>query len=484
MRFVVACLLLLMLVPRASATPLVPAAELDPAPCPIDVPAELLGTRQLTCGYVSVQLQRRDPAMDSGTLQLAVAVLSSGAAEAEPVVYLAGGPGGSALRELTLFSQVQPALRDLTADHDWIFVDQRGTGFSSPDLGCPEVSLGPEVDAATEVATTRACAARLAAGGEDLASFNTAENAADIADVIHALGLERVNLYGSSYGTQLALAVMQNSPHLVRSAVLDGVYPMQAATYADQPASMSRALRKVFEACRIDARCDARYPNLEDRFLRVVHRLQSDPRPIAYTPPGSETVRQVPLTARTFLGLVFVLLYQREGIELVPAVIGQTEAGDLGPVQNLIWILETLDDGLNLAMHYSVECADEGWRTGITTTDLVPYPEVHDELGTSTGLAEICADWPVSVVSADPVWSDIPALLLVGWFDPITPPEYAHQAASSLSNSTVVELAGLGHVTLPHSACAAALVRSFLADSGATLDTACARAGGPVFVLP
>jgi pimeloyl-ACP methyl ester carboxylesterase len=449
--------------------------------CPIEVVDVAL-----RCGYVEVPL-RRDGS-DERTLRLAVVIASAGSTPArDPVVYLAGGPGGAGTSDLPKLLEAQPEFRALLEEREWIFVDQRGTGSSEPNLTCPEVILGPQTDTAAEVEQTLACGVRLAQAGHDLASFTTAENAADIAAMIDALAYEQVNLYGASYGSRLALALMRARPERIRAAVLDGVYPLQAATYADMPGSFSRSLRALFAACAGDARCNLRYPDLEGRFLRLMTRLANDPPSVSYVDPRLKEARQVPLTTRTFLGVLFTLLYQREGIQIAPALIGTAAAGDLKPIESLLWVLDVVDDGVSLGMHYSAECADEGWRANVPTTDLVPFAEVRDGMGTAAGFGAICADWPTrppSTDSAEAVWSDVPSLLLVGRFDPVTPPDYAHSAAATLSHARVVELAAQGHVTLPSSACSVALARRFYTEPTVQLGVGCADHTVVEFVLP
>ena len=130
----------------------------------------------------------------------------------DPLVYLSGGPGGAGSFEVT--SMIKEGLN---ADREVIFVDQRGTHHADPLLGCPEadefvndaisVPFTAESTTAADAAALQKCRDRLAATGVDLAAYNTAENAADIADLRVALGIDTWNVYGVSYGSNLALSV-------------------------------------------------------------------------------------------------------------------------------------------------------------------------------------------------------------------------------------------------------------------------------------
>lgn len=147
------------------------------------------------------------------TIELAVAVLHSHSANPapDPVIFLAGGPGQSALlgiAELLAASWI----RD---DRDLIVFDQRGSGYSTPSLQCPETEYAAygswetaqeAIDA--QIRQTMVCRDRLVAAGIDLAAYDAVASAKDV-QLRRALGHEQWNLYGISYGTHLALEVMR-----------------------------------------------------------------------------------------------------------------------------------------------------------------------------------------------------------------------------------------------------------------------------------
>ena len=153
----------------------------------------------------------------------------------DPVVYLSGGPGGAGSFEVAFMVK-----RGLNADREVIFVDQRGTHRADPRLGCPgweqfiydAVSLpfAAESTTAADAAAIKQCRDQLAATGVDLAAYNSTENAADIADLKVALGIDNWNVYGVSYGSRLALIVLRNHPQGIRSVVLDSVSPPRSTS--------------------------------------------------------------------------------------------------------------------------------------------------------------------------------------------------------------------------------------------------------------
>ena len=197
----------------------------NPAPCAFPVP----GGYRVYCGYLVVPENRAAP--NSALIQLHVAVFQSFAEgpEPDPVVHLAGGPGSSSLDVVAyLFGQGLDAVLNR---RDFIFFDQRGTGYSRPRLDCPERNaltptllsgaLSDDQEFQAIVDAFHRCRDRLTAQGIDLSAYNSAASAADVNDLRLALGYEQLNLYGDSYGTRLALTVMRDYPGAVRSVVLE-----------------------------------------------------------------------------------------------------------------------------------------------------------------------------------------------------------------------------------------------------------------------
>jgi pimeloyl-ACP methyl ester carboxylesterase len=184
--------------PGAGATAASPSTYAS-APCPNPiypgVPQLDLGAG-VECGYLSVPEDRAHP--DSRRIRLAVAraKATSPTPGADPLLYLAGGPGGSGL--LSAGSRIAAGWN---RDRDVIFLDQRGTWKSDPLLSCPEMdgfladwaglNTFDPATASRSAAATRACRDRLTATGVDLAAYTTTENAADVADLRVALGVKQ-----------------------------------------------------------------------------------------------------------------------------------------------------------------------------------------------------------------------------------------------------------------------------------------------------
>ncbi|RTL69043.1 MAG: hypothetical protein EKK42_08105 [Pseudonocardiaceae bacterium] len=159
------------------------------APCPDPiypgVPQLDLGAG-VECGYLTVPEDRSKE--DGKTIRLAVARAKATAPnpKPDPLLHLAGGPGGSGL-----LGAAQRIAAGWNSDRDVIFMDQRGTWKSDPLLSCPEIdafqadlvglSTTDPTTAARSRDATKACRDRLAGAGWNLDAYRTSENAADIA---------------------------------------------------------------------------------------------------------------------------------------------------------------------------------------------------------------------------------------------------------------------------------------------------------------
>lgn len=267
--------------------------------CPLPVPDELEEGRTITCGYLQVPQDRAAPTGRQVKLPYARIRAESAHPHTDPLVYLVGGPGGSALAE---FSQVYAWFRPLRRDRDLILYDQRGTLLAEPVLECPLNGPPPtqaEIDGvsarvpsylhpldANDVVVAR-CAAALQAEGIDLAHYDTATHARDLLDLLTALGYQQYNLYGTSYGTRLALEVLRLDPAGLRAVVLDSVYPPIINAYEVQHAVATlEVLAGAFAQCAEEAVCAAAYPNLAARFEGVVAQLNAQPLtlPVSWQP--------------------------------------------------------------------------------------------------------------------------------------------------------------------------------------------------------
>jgi pimeloyl-ACP methyl ester carboxylesterase len=423
------------------------------------------------CGTLDVPEDRRNPSRR--TIAIAVALLPANTLNPKPdaLFVLAGGPGQAASHLGPFASQ----LVGVRKDRDIVLVDQRGTGRSSP-LDC--AALKPhydfesmlELDPAPKAAQ---CARELADKGIDASQYTTAAFVEDLDAVRAALGYSTINLWGGSYGTRAALEYVRRHRDRVRSVVLDGVAPPSMRVSLDVWPTRDAALDALIRACNESHSCAASHPNLDATLSRIRDRLSSGST-VTIVDPRTGEARDIRLTFAHVVAALQPLTYVPQLGALMPEVINRMDAGDFGPLYATASLTaSSLAEQVNSALHYSVTCAEDVPR--VTAADLAALASVRSrEL--ARALLSVCDVWPRGDAPADaatPVVSDVPALLISGGLDPVTPPPYGAEVARALSHSRHIVALGYGHIVTPH-ACAPRLVAAFIDDpSFASLPSAC-----------
>jgi pimeloyl-ACP methyl ester carboxylesterase len=427
------------------------------------------------------------------TLELPVVVISVPAMHKrdDPVVYLAGGPGDGAWLDADRID----FWWEFVADNAWlnerdlVLVDQRGTGLTQPRMDCPEqeavqvrsLSFGLDRRAARGAWMKAAadCRARVEKEGHDPLSYTSRDSATDLHDLMDALKLQQWNVYGLSYGTRLALTYARDYPHDVRSLILDSVYLPESAFLEDDPWRTDRAFRVLFEGCKRSPDCSRWYPDLEQRLLALVEKLNKTPIERDVELESGKPVKVV-VTGELLLNYLFQNLYNRSGIETVPQIIDLFEKGSQAAITSEIGYLAELyvdrpdwGDALGL----SIDCHEEVPFNDLSKLrrDYLHYPLLKSFADDESWGAS-CANWPMGPldpVENEPIYSDVPALLLTGLYDPITPPQYARLAGSRLVNSFYFEFLSVGHDVLSNESCAGELARQFLDDPKRIPGDAC-----------
>ncbi|MBZ0288487.1 MAG: alpha/beta hydrolase, partial [Anaerolineae bacterium] len=324
----------------------------------------------------------------------------------------------------------------------------------------------------------RTCHDRLAADGVDFSIFSSAASAADIQDIRKVLGYDQVNLYGISYGTRLALTTMRDHPEGIRSVILDSVYPPNVDLTLDGAVNTQAIFDKVFAACAADSTCSEQYPDLETVFYEVVDELNAQPVEVKLPP------RTLPMDGDGFMGALYNWLYNAAIIPEVPGLIYQLKAGDSSGLNAIIRFTMPLP-GMSYPMSNSVQCQEEFPFTDqsqLASRLSALKPALRDWVQSNyeTGAA-ICDFWGVPAlnpVENEAVVSDIPALVLSGEYDPITPPSFGKLAARTLNHSYEIEIPATGHGALIGNLglCAVLAAEDFLNDPTQAPENTCPAA--------
>src|SRR5262249_12328105 len=244
----------------------------------------------------------------------------------DPIFYFAGGPGGSAVDTLQRAGKVY--LANLRKERDLVFVDQRGTGGSNPlacnlhgDANDVKSYFGPLFSPDT----VRECRSQLEKVA-DLTLYSTATAMEDIDQVRAALGYDKINLYGGSYGATAALAYLRQFPQHVRAVLVLGVAPPDAKLPLPFARGVQHAVDRLFEDCQADEKCREAFPNLRSEFESVVKRLEKEPA--SFDLPGSTDASKLTLNKDTFREFVRTMLYSPDYSRWLPQMIHQAAEGD------------------------------------------------------------------------------------------------------------------------------------------------------------
>ena len=424
-----------------------------------------------------------DPAAPEGRkIALNVAWLpntGNGAAMPDPVFFLAGGPGQAATEHAGVVSQ---ALAHVRKQRDVILIDQRGTGKSHP-LACKDeadtaLTLPREAAAEALAEFARKCAAALDA---DPRFYTTTEAVGDLEAVRAAIGAEQVNLIGVSYGTRVAQQYAARHPQHTRSLVLDGVAPNDLVVGGEFARTFERSLGLQVAQCQKLPSCKARFPSdLRSQLRTLKTRLAAAPVEVEYRDPATGQFKRDTLTADTVLGISRMFSYMPQMASLLPVVMDEADAGRYGPLMALAQMMSSSVVGqMTQGMQWSVICAEDAPRYRADPAD------AETVLGGDMAALfyAACKTWPSGTAPETftaPLRSDVPALLLSGEIDPVTPPEYGERVLAGLPNGRHVVLSGQAHNVIG-TGCMPKLVGQFLETvEPAALDLECARTIGYV----
>ncbi len=477
-RLPLAALLATLLPACAGGDPTPPAsASTDPArhqygsvafePCTLTAGAANVAAR---CGHLEVPEDRNAP--QGRTLKLRLAWVPADdldmAAE-DPVFFLAGGPGQSAL---DVWPQVDPAFAEVGRQRHVVLVDQRGTGGSNP-LDCELPDDAAQDDEAAIAGLVSACVQALAERA-DTRFYTTTDAVADLDAVRQAIGAEQVNLVGVSYGTRVAQQYARQHPQHVRSLVLDGVVPNDLVVGGEFADTFEDALKLQSARCHELPTCAQRFPrDARAQLAALMARLDAAPVQVEYRDPATAQVRQGTVDDQTVVGLAFLFSYMPQTASLLPLVLDEAAAGRMAPLLSLQELMKRgAIGGISRGMQWSVICAEDADRylPGDSGRDTLLGPDV------ARMFFAACPHWPHGTRPADftaPLESGVPALLLSGELDPVTPPRYAEQVLKGLSAGRHIVLRGQGHGQLVQG-CMPRVLGQFLESAdAASLDAAC-----------
>ncbi len=439
------------------------------------------GNTEGLCGKYEVYENRRAQSGRKIALNIMVLPATGSKPSPDPFFPLAGGPGQSAIEAFPVSHFVTQAREQ----RDVVLVDQRGTGGSNP-LPC---QLRNPEDAQTVVGDfyslekLRACRPELEKRA-DLTQYTTPIFADDLDELRQAMGYDKINVFGGSYGTRAALVYLRRHGDHVRTLGLEAVASPQYRIPLTFAKTIQLSVDHLIGRCAADAACQKAYPNLASEFKALLARLEKSPAHFNLPNPGPQPVT---LSRGMFVANLRPILYIPELAAQFPNMVHQAYQDDwtlYGAAA--LTITNAIDRMLARGMSFSVICAED--VPGLKEDQIR-----RDTAGTYMGDFQVrlyqkaCHDWPQGVVPKDfhdPVRSDVPTLIISGALDPATPPEMTEPVARNLQNSRMVVIKEGTHGT--GSPCIDGIIAQFVAQGSATgLDVSCAdKIHLPPFVAP
>jgi pimeloyl-ACP methyl ester carboxylesterase len=418
--------------------------------------------RDWRCRTVKVPLDRSGRVR--GHVRLAVAEWHRPGPPREAVMVFAGGPGGAGIpRARTYREQMAPLL----GRRDFIVFDQRGTGVSGR-LSCP----GVEGRARWPPATVAACGRRL---GARAGVYASADSAADAEAVRRALGSPRLVLYGISYGTKAATDYARLYPTAVAGMVLDSIVVADTdPLYRRSAVAAARILRAECRRVRCASDPVGDHETLVARMHAGVLRGRVRGRPVAIT--EGRILNEV--------------VEGGDDRKRLPAALHAAVAGDLGALEAALseQVPDLRDDqgwlqrSFSATTYLATTCDDASfpWRAGDPLavrerkarrwlaaqpdSDFGPFDH---NVAAQYGSVHLCLPWPAAHARATlPRLPNVPALLLSGAADAITPLEGAREVAAELPRGLLVVVPAHNHVVLSTRGAAAEALRRWAPSVG------------------
>ena len=395
----------------------------------------------------------------------------------DPLFVIAGGPGMAAT---TFYVTVAPVFARIHRDRDIILLDQRGTGDSNP-LNCASSSDDtPNLPSDTEIADeARRCLKDLSAKA-DVAQYTTSIAVNDLEQLRQALGYDRINLYGVSYGTRVAQHYLRRFPQHARTLMLDGVVPPELTLGADMALDAERSLGRILARCAREADCKAHFGDPEQDYHQLWQTLKTHSVPVKTNSPTTGEATQLDFGRFQLATVLRLSIYSPEPTALLPLLLHEKDFSRLAA--QFLLLSRAYTDAVAAGMNNTVACTEDLAFYDPKSTDRTQLENTFLGAAQLDGLLQVCKIWPRGPIDPDfhaPLHSDVPVLLLSGSDDPVTPPAYAEQARRGLTHSLHVVLQDFGHGQLA-APCVDRVMAQFINRATVSgLDISCTRNDKP-----
>lgn len=425
----------------------------------------------LTCAYIEVPENHKEP--KGKKIKLAFSIMKSNNKKGNPTLFLTGGPGGDAMRNMSLFS-----IDSLLLVGDVILIDQRGMGKSSVLHDISEESLhimagdntmDEEIEEMGKL--MQKLKDSLERSGVNLAMYNTTQNAHDFGMLMDALPYEKYNLWGGSYGTQLGTYIMKYYPEKIHASVLTAPATINHDALENRFRDFANALNRLFEHCDSTPDCLSKYGDLKSNVLAALENLEE--KPITINVDEQDFV----INPQDAVFIIRYLLYKPDAVQLLSDFGKAVVENDEEQLKSLYKSSVSVFNGFNGTTFYCFAAYDEFSDSTLKNLDSI--------IKSSPILSKYGLAWFQSSILNLPDWSSerassqekelqnisVPTMVITNDFDPATPPENAKLYKEVIPEAHIVNTGTFGHGVF--SPCLGKIRRDFLISPKDSPNTDC-----------
>jgi pimeloyl-ACP methyl ester carboxylesterase len=383
-------------------------------------------TFKTQCGYLIVPENRKK--VNSKTIKLPFIIVKSKNPDRkkDPILFTSGGPGNSSLGWANGITK-----STLILDRDCIAFEQRGTKYAIPflrrfdlDIAMRESYRKNLSKDSMAIVGVKKYKKSLEKADIDLSGYNTDETVADIIDLLTALKIDSVNLFGGSYSGGLMLAVLQKDAAKIRSLVLDSPLPTFVAIDEDEPANFLQALNVIFKRVESDSTNKELYGNLKEKFTEYFTSIIDKKFSFRYVEKDKTDTLNIEYTKNELLGFIVNELSNPKISFIITEIIKGNHSLYAKKMIESVFNRYTAPDGMRI----SVYCADQANYNSEEVINqfykLYPFMKGYHINDVYKAMCDCWEVPPISPKTKQPFYSDKPVLIGDGEMDQACSPLY------------------------------------------------------------
>ncbi len=364
-----------------------------------------------------------------------------------PIIYLAGGPGGSGIASAR--GSRFPVFMAMREVGDVILLEQRGIGQSKPNLVCRETfdlpldkSLSREEVIQVIKERSRSCAEYFRGQGVDLTGYNTNDNADDIEALRKAISAGKVSLWGTSYGTTLALTTIKRHGQYIDRAILAGVEGLDSLL--KPPGEVQQHLADIDRLVKADPNLSKQIPDFLALVRTVLDRLEKEPAVVETTDPQSKQKVKVVINKYT-MQLLTASAVGTDSIAAFPRLYFAASKNDFSEI--VPRLLNQSRSSIGSAMAYMTDCSS---GASLERRRRIEREAKEALLGNAADIVfpDVCDAWGNPDLGKSfraPVKSSVPVLFISGTLDGRTPVSSAEEVGKGFRNGKYLVIEGAWH---------------------------------------